>query len=114
MDRELCRTPARFRRMARRTIRTYPQLLMVRIRRLIEIALVAADAFHRRAGISVGVAVDARDRSMRTSKREICLIVIKVTVKISRYPGIFIMTCSTSCTESVGLMVGVSCLDVIR
>ena len=66
VDRELCRTPARFGRMAGRTIRTQAQLLVVRIRRLIKIVLVAADTFHRRAGISIGMAVHARNRGVRS------------------------------------------------
>ena len=71
VDRELCRTPARFRRMAGRTIRTQAQLLVVRIRRLIKIVLVAADTFHRRAGISIGMAVHARNRGVRSCQWEI-------------------------------------------
>ena len=71
VDRELRRTPARFRRMAGRAIRTQAQLLVVRIRRLIKIVLVAADAFHRRTGISIGMAVHARDRGVRSRQREV-------------------------------------------
>ena len=71
VDRELCRTPARFGRMAGRAIRTQAQLLVVRIRRLVKIVLVAADTFHRRAGISIGMAVHARNRGVRSCQWEV-------------------------------------------
>ena len=57
MDRELRRTPARFRRVARRTVRTDTQLLVIRIRRLVEVVLMAAHTFHRCARITIGMAV---------------------------------------------------------
>ena len=104
VDRELCRTPARFRRMAGRTIRTQAQLLVVRIRRLIKIVLVAADTFHRRAGISIGMAVFARDRSMRSRQWEIGFIMVKVG---NRGPGRFGVTGRTISAEAGLLVIGI-------
>ena len=83
MDRELRRTPARFRRVARRTVRTDTQLLVIRIRRLVEVVLMAAYAFHRRTRITICMAVHTCHRRMRSRQGEVRRVVIECTIGCS-------------------------------
>ena len=71
MDREAGRIPTRIGRMTRRTICTDTQLLVIRIRGLVEIVQMATHALHRGTGITIDVTVHTGYRSVRTGQREI-------------------------------------------
>ena len=113
MDRELRRTPARFRRVARRTVRTDTQLLVIRIRRLVEVVLMAAYAFHRRTRITICMAVHTCHRRMRSRQGEVRRVVIEVAVQIRRYPRIFTVARGAVGTEPGILVVRICRLVVI-
>lgn len=72
-----CRCPARFGSMAGRAVGTQADLLMVGVSRLVEIILVAADAFGGCAGISVGMTGEAFQTYMGSRERKVRLVVVE-------------------------------------